>query len=232
MTDSDLRRPAAASGYPGPRGKRERLIAAAVETIYRQGVEKTTLADVAAAAEIPLGNVYYYFKTKLDLVQAVVEARLAEASVMLAAVEAAHESPRERLKALFSAFAGQGEMLAQYGCPQGSLCQELAKRPDGADPAARLMMIGVDWAARQFEAIGRPDARDLAVEVIARYQGTALLTSTLHDPDLMTREAVRVAQWIDALLPGECSSNPRRLSPARCDAPHDQSSQSGQHERQ
>ena len=37
--------------------------------------------------------------------------------------------------------------------------------------------------------MGRPDARDLAVEVIARYQGTALLTSTFRDPGLMEGEA-------------------------------------------
>src|SRR5579862_7865050 len=153
MTNSDLDRPAArpgAHGHPGPRDKRERLIAAAAETIYRQGVEKTTLADVAAAAEVPLGNVYYYFKTKNDLVQAVVEAHLAEASAVLTAVEAAHEAPRERLKALFGALGGQAEMIAQYGCPQGSLCQELAKRADGPGLAAELMIISVDWAARQF----------------------------------------------------------------------------------
>ena len=43
--------------------KRERLIAAACRVTYAQGVEKTTLADIAAAAGIPPGNVYYYFKT-------------------------------------------------------------------------------------------------------------------------------------------------------------------------
>jgi AcrR family transcriptional regulator len=52
--------------------KRERLIAAACQVMYAQGVEKTTLADIAAAAGIPLGNVYYYFKTKDHLLQAVI----------------------------------------------------------------------------------------------------------------------------------------------------------------
>jgi TetR/AcrR family transcriptional repressor of nem operon len=45
------------------RGKRERLVAAATKMLHEQGVEKTTLADTAAAADVPLGNVYYYFKT-------------------------------------------------------------------------------------------------------------------------------------------------------------------------
>jgi len=183
----------------GRPGKRERLIAAACEVMYAQGVEKTTLADIAAAAGIPLGNVYYYFKTKNDLLQAVIEAHLHEIGVILAAIEAAHATPRERLKALFGALADQSALIARQGCPHGSLCLELDKRADGPGLAAELIRIPVDWAERQFQAMGRPDARDLAVEVIARYQGTALLTSTLRDPSLMEGEARRVTRWIDAL---------------------------------
>ena len=85
------------------------------------------------------------------------------------------------------------------GCPHGSLCRELDKRADGPGLAAELIRVPVDWAERQFQAMGRPDARDLAVEVIARYQGTALLASTLRDPSLMEGEGRRVARWIDAL---------------------------------
>lgn len=200
MTDSLSAIPG--GSQPGTKGaqggKRERLIAAAAETIYAAGVEKTTLADIAAAAGIPLGNVYYYFKTKDALVQAVVEAHQAEARAMLAAIDHAYPGPRERLKALFGALAKQSDLIARYGCPQGSLCQELGKRADGA-PAAELMREPVEWAERQFAAMGRPDARDLAVQVIARYQGTALLTSAFRDPGLMEAEARRVAQWIDTL---------------------------------
>lgn len=182
-----------------PPGKRERLIAAACDLFYRQGIAATTLAHIAEAAEVPLGNVYYYFKTKNDLVRAVVEARLGEARTLLAWVEAAHDSPRDRLKALFEAFAGQNEEIARYGCPQGSLCSELDKLPDGPGLAGELMRVPVDWAERQFRALGCPDARDLAIEVIARYQGSALLSNALRDPDLLTRESARVAAWLDTL---------------------------------
>ena len=54
-------------------GKRERLIAAARQVLYEHGIEQATLADIAVAAEVPLGNVYYYFKTKDALVSAVIE---------------------------------------------------------------------------------------------------------------------------------------------------------------
>jgi TetR/AcrR family transcriptional regulator, transcriptional repressor for nem operon len=193
MTDS-------VAAPPGRRqAKRERLIAAAGETIYSGGVEKTTLADIAAAAGVPLGNVYYYFKTKNALVEAVIEAHLAETRAMLAAIDDAHPAPRERLKALFGVLAGQPDLVARYGCPHGSLCLELDKRADGPGLAAELMRVPLDWTERQFRAMGRPDARDLAVQVIARYQGTALLTSTLRDPELMAAEGRRVAHWIDTL---------------------------------
>lgn len=180
-------------------GKRERLIAAAGQTVYQQGIEKTTLADIAAAAEIPVGNVYYYFKTKNDIVKAVVEARLREADAVLAAIEAGYDDPRDRLKALFAALSGQTDLIARYGCPHGSLCQELGKHADGPGLAAELMRAPIEWVRRQFAAMGRPDASDLAVHLLASYQGAALLTSTLRDPDIMTREAARAAEWIDGL---------------------------------
>ena len=183
-------------------GKRERLIAAARGTIYRQGIEKTTLADIAAAAGVPLGNVYYYFKTKQDIVEAVVESHLVEARQMLTALEDAYDSPRDRLQALFGALTQQADQIARYGCPHGTLCLELDKRADASDLAARLMREPVDWAQRQFAALGCPDADALAIEVIARYQGAALLSSTFRDPALMTREAARVATWLDTLPTG------------------------------
>jgi len=198
MTDSVEGRPV--EGRTATRhGKRERLVAAAVEMIFRQGVEATTLADIAAEAGVPLGNVYYYFKTKNDLVLAVIEAHLAEARAMFAAIDDAQAAPADRLKALFGTLAEQSDLIARYGCPHGSLCLELDKRPDGPGPAAELLREGVAWAETQFRAMGRPDARELAVQVIARYQGTALLTSTFRDASLMEAEAGRVAQWIDTL---------------------------------
>jgi AcrR family transcriptional regulator len=180
-------------------GKRERLVAAACQTVYQQGIEKTTLADIAAAAGIPVGNVYYYFKTKNDIIQAVVESHLGEADALLAAIEGSYDSPRDRLKALFAALSGQVDQIARYGCPHGSLCAELDKRGDGPGMAAELMRAPIEWIRRQFEAMGRPDAPDLAVHLLARYQGAALLTSTFRDPDLMAREAAHAAQWIDSL---------------------------------
>jgi AcrR family transcriptional regulator len=44
--------------------KREALVLAAAELFWMRGFEASSLADIAEASGVPLGNVYYYFKTK------------------------------------------------------------------------------------------------------------------------------------------------------------------------
>jgi AcrR family transcriptional regulator len=180
-------------------GKRERLVEGARQLLHAQGVESTTLADIAQVADVPVGNVYYYFKTKDELVLAVITAHAQEVAGALAALER-HRTPKARLKALVRMLAGKGELTARYGCPQGSLCSELDKRDDEvAATCARLIKLSIEWAERQFRDMGRRDAGELAVGLIASYQGIALLTNTLRDPDLMAREARRLERWIDSL---------------------------------
>ena len=81
-------------------GKRDRLVAGACETIYRQGVEATTIADIAEAADVPAGNVYYYFKSKDELVAAAIDAYAKENRQRLSSIEQKHRTPRARLKVL------------------------------------------------------------------------------------------------------------------------------------
>src|SRR5881392_2084654 len=99
-------------------GKRERLVASAGEWLHRKGVAATTLADVAQTAEVPVGNVYYYFKTKDDLVRAVIEAQVEQVDAMLTSFEALPQ-PAERLKALVRQWEQMREVVARYGCPFG-----------------------------------------------------------------------------------------------------------------
>src|SRR3990170_4769250 len=113
-------------------GKRERLVAAARELVYRRGVASTTLADIAEAADVPVGNVYYYFKTKDDIVGAVVQTQAQQIEAVLAELERRHRSPRARLKALVRFLAEHAESTSRYGCPHGTLSTELAKQTEEA----------------------------------------------------------------------------------------------------
>jgi hypothetical protein len=61
------------------------------------------------------------------------------------------------------------------------------------------MALPLDWVEKQFRLMGRRDARDLAVALVASYQGISLITNTFRDPELMLREARRLERWIDSL---------------------------------
>jgi TetR/AcrR family transcriptional regulator, transcriptional repressor for nem operon len=197
MTSADRSGEATAATRPG---KRERLVAAACDVMYRQGAAAATLANVAEAADVPLGNVYYYFKTKEDLIGAAVRAHADELTSGVAALEQRHRTPRARLKALVGVLARRRDLIAKYGCPYGTLSSELCKRAGGSDRlAAPLMQIPLDWAEQQFRAMRRRDSHDLAVELIAAYQGAAVLSSSLGRPEVMARLTRRLDKWIDTL---------------------------------
>jgi TetR/AcrR family transcriptional regulator, transcriptional repressor for nem operon len=180
--------------------KRRRLTAAAARVLHEQGVERTTIADIAAAAEVPVGNVYYYFKTKDELVQAALTEHtnhLAELTTRLDQIP----DPLHRLKGLITTWIDQRDVAARFGCPTGTLAAELGKRAAGTldVEVARVIRQLLDWVEEQFRQLGQPDPADLAITLLAGYQGMSLLANALRDPDIMTREGGRLTRWLDGL---------------------------------
>lgn len=180
--------------------KRMRLIEAANRLIHQQGFNQTTLADIARESEVPLGNVYYYFKTKEEIGSALIEHR---ANFYRGLIESWNRlpGPKQRLVALIEMVSGERETLARSGCPIGSLCQELHK--DGgplADKSASLMAALLSWTEQQFRELGKgKEAPDLALHLVSVLQGASLLTHTFRQPDLIARETARLKNWIDGL---------------------------------
>ncbi len=180
-------------------GKRERLVESARGLFHEQGVHRTTLAEVAERAEVPLGNVYYYFKSRDELIGAVLDGYQEQAAILIQGFER-HRSPQARLKALARSWAEMNETVARHGCPMGTLCAELDKIDGGHDrEAAAVMAVIVDWAESQFRLLGKPDARDLAVALFAGIQGAALLANTFRDSTILTRQTRHLERWIDTL---------------------------------
>ncbi|MFI1384149.1 TetR/AcrR family transcriptional regulator [Embleya sp. NPDC020886] len=201
MTDS-VQRKSRRGADAGP-GKRERLVTATTRVLHRQGVERTTLADIATEAEVPVGNVYYYFRTKDRLVEAAIDDHERQLRELIAVLDEL-PTPGERLRALVGGWVEQRDLAVRYGCPFGTLVSELDKREDDLDRhAAEVMRRLLTWVEEQFCAMGHDaDARDLALSLIGAYQGMSLLTNTLRDPDVMVGQGRRLTAWIDSLAGG------------------------------
>jgi TetR/AcrR family transcriptional regulator, transcriptional repressor for nem operon len=180
--------------------KRTRLIETAMKLAYRHGFRETSLADIAEAARVPVGNVYYYFKTKEELGEAVVERRLAQFREFRDEMDRLN-SPKKRLLAFVDSIHRNREQLARGGCPLGGLCSELHKESSAlAKKSAALFTEPMDWLEQQFRAAGRQeDSRELAVHVFCAFQGMAAVAHATNDPDLVVTEVKRHKDWIAAL---------------------------------
>ena len=179
---------------------RSRLGQAAMNVSYRYGFGATTLADIAKEARVPLGNVYYYYKTKEEIGDAIVELRLSRLRALLQELDKM-DSPKDRLCGFVQLKVERRENLARAGCPVGTLCSELHKQ--GGPVAMRSTILFAEalaWLEGQFKALGkRGDSRGLAVHLLSATQGISVLAHTFHDPGLIDMEAERLKKWIREL---------------------------------
>src|SRR6202047_3774620 len=180
--------------------KRTRLIETAMKLAYKHGFRETSLADIAEAARVPIGNVYYYFKTKDELGEAVVERRLAEFRAFRDGMDRL-SSPKERLFAFVESIHRNREQLAREGCPLGGLCTELHKEGGAlAKKSAALFAEPMGWLEEQFRAAGHEeDAREFSAHLFCAFQGMAAVAHAANDPDLVVMEVKCLKDWIGTL---------------------------------
>lgn len=187
---------------PRKTDKRIRLIEAAMILIHQQSFNLTTLADIAHKADVPLGNVYYYFKKKEDIGEAVIDKLAATLGEMLKIWDDIVQ-PVDRLKAfLKDSISNENlEQVARYGCSIGGLCQELSKQSGPlADRAAKLLHDMLQWAQSQFNSMGcGADAANFALTLISGVQGAYLLTHTFKDPQFSIRQSDILSAWLDGI---------------------------------
>jgi AcrR family transcriptional regulator len=185
---------------PRQTDKRERLIQTAVNLVHQQGFHQTTLADIAQQAQVPLGTVYYFFKTKEAIGEALVEHYLHNYREVCQQWDLAPD-PKTRLEAFVQRMLGEDQRLSQSGCPIGTLCSELHKQGGPlAQHASGIFDELLAWLATQFRALGKgEESRDLAVHLLSAVEGATLLTQSFHTSEYIEREAEQLTQWIRSL---------------------------------
>jgi TetR/AcrR family transcriptional repressor of nem operon len=179
---------------------REQIVQAADRLFYQNGYEHTSFADIADVVKISRGNFYYHFKTKDEILDAVIDARLKGTRAMLDQWTIAAESPKERIRSFINILIANRADIKRYGCPVGTLCTELAKLGHPAQAgASELFTLFRTWLCRQFVLLGRErDADALAMHLLARSQGVATLASVFRDETFIRQEVQQMNGWLDA----------------------------------
>lgn len=182
----------------GDKTTRDHIVEAANQLFYRKGYGHTSFSDIADAVKISRGNFYYHFKTKDEILDAVIEARLANTRKMLDQWEIEGKQPMDRIRNFINILIANRADIKRYGCPVGTLCTELAKlnHPSQGE-ANRLFTLFRTWLRRQFELLGRKaDADALAMHLLARSQGIATLASAFHDEKFIKQEVRQLYDWL------------------------------------
>ena len=177
---------------------RSTLIDAAKDLYHQQGFHRTTLANVAAAAGIPLGSLYYYFRSKDALAHAVIQAHAADIQSWFHELDLL-STPQQRLAEMLAATTNHAEVFVRYGCPYGTLAVELDKSDDDlVRPVGNLLALYVAWISRQLQAMGADgrQAHTKAVALVGALQGAYLLATAFRDPELLQREMARLTEEI------------------------------------
>ena len=182
---------------------RERIVEAADTLFYQRGFEKTSFADIAGQVHLSRGNFYYHFKTKDEILAAVIALRAANTQAMLQSWTVSAETPLGRLGCFAEMLIRNRKDIQRYGCPVGTLCAELAKLAHPAQGDAGMIFGQFrHWLRDQFKALGRrADADVLAMHLLSRSQGIAALANAFHDEAFIRREVAQIHDWLLNLQP-------------------------------
>lgn len=186
----------------GHQKTRDLIVEAADRLIYRQGYEHTSFSDIANVVKISRGNFYFHFKTKDEILDAVIDRRLAGTRTMLDRWEIEGDSPVDHIKSFIHILIANRADIERYGCPVGTLCSELGKLNHAAQPGANaLFTLFRTWLHRKFVLLGREQDGDaLAMHLLAISQGVATLASSFQDKDFIQQEVDRMCAWLDACV--------------------------------
>jgi TetR/AcrR family transcriptional regulator, transcriptional repressor for nem operon len=173
---------------------RERIVSAAADLMYAQGVAGTSLGDVMAASGTGPSQLYHYFTDKDALVAEVVLTQIARTL-----------DTQQRLLGRVTSLSGlrrwrDAEVLEarsrrSHGCPLGSLASELSCRSEHSRLALAEAMATWEGylgaAMRRIQAQGQlrtdADPAMLATGILAALEGGLLLAQTSLDPTRLER---------------------------------------------
>ncbi|GAA1299517.1 putative transcriptional regulator, TetR family protein [Planotetraspora silvatica] len=186
---------------------RARIVAAATELMYIQGVGATTLDDVLAASGVSKSQLYHHFDGKDALVRAVVD-HVGERIIEREREALGHVSTIRGLRRWRDALVQNNALRhGAYGCALGSLASEVSDHDALARQA--LSQLFTEWQGLLAGVLRRlqdggalaPEASidQLATGLMAALQGGYMLAQTARDVTPMATSIDMALAYIESL---------------------------------
>ncbi|GAA2614700.1 TetR/AcrR family transcriptional regulator [Streptomyces axinellae] len=178
---------------------RARLLAAAEQVFYEQGITRTNIDTVARAAKATKPTVYAHFASKSALAAGALEARQQRVATDLAARLAGEEPGAPRLAALFDWLASWYEHANGRGCAFLNAAAESA----ADDAVTAAVRAEKQWLLRVLRELcveaGCESPDELASQLLLLIDGVAARV-LVHGPDEASAATTAAAHAAAALL--------------------------------
>ena len=187
----------ARSRRPSPR---ERLLKAADELFYAEGINSVGIDRVIERADVARASLYSTFGSKDELIRAYLEQRMELSKARLLAAVDAHEDPRERLLSIFGAQAATFARPGFQGCAFNRASAEA--QPGSASyevPRAYRRWLH-DFLRDLAAAAGAPDPDQLASQIHLLYDGANLAASLDGNTSVTAASRSAAEALLDAAL--------------------------------
>jgi len=196
-TDSKSDPNAAAKAAPARLSARERLLAAADELFYENGVNLVGIDRLIEHAGVAKASLYDSFGSKEELIRCYLKARSEQRQARIRARMAQFQAPRDRILAVFDLLA---ETVAQPNY-RGCAFQRAAAEAEAGSTIKTACDDSRAWIRAEFtelaRAAGAHDPESVGRQLVLLYDGAGM---TAHvDRDLDAPKAARALA--ERLLP-------------------------------
>lgn len=175
---------------------------------WERGYEATSLQDVVQQASVNSGSLYYFFRTKEDLLLAVLD-RYVE-MLWPAVIEPAFSRATDPIERVFAILEGYRQGLIYtgfaHGCPIGNLALEVSDdHPRAREKIAKNFEGWRSWIRKCLEEAAarlpvKVDRERLAIFVLTVMEGAVMQARAHHSLDPFDASVAQLRDYFDRLL--------------------------------
>lgn len=193
---------------------RERILDAAEDLFFNEGIRRVTVEAIATKAETTKAAVYRHFGSKENLIAEWIRIVTAQYAAILDDLEKAHpEDPRAQLYGWAKHIADTLASTSHRGCP---FINSIAELPNPNDPVRLLIEAHKKRQARRVaalcEAAGIPDPEAAAAEISFMLEGAQITAQNNSIPNAGKHVMRIVSEILDRADRGKRKGTPKVLA--------------------
>lgn len=131
---------------------RTRILGTADDLFYAEGVHTVGVDRIIVQARVTKATFYKYFRSKDELIVAYLEGRDQRVRDFINGIDARHDTPEQRLRAVVAEISNQVRREGFHGCPFINAAAQFA---DAAHPVRQVVTTYREWYGAIVENLFR-----------------------------------------------------------------------------